>query len=76
MVQIKKGQNKSRVAELDFPSAHTVYEAVSVQICDGCSEQINEGDMFTRRSDKAGTIPGIRYTFCLKCRPVIWSGLR
>ena len=76
MAMQAKAQNKSKVAHLDFETEHTVYEALVTLPCNGCSNEIKPGDHFTRRGDKAGTVEGLRYSFCLTCRPVIWSGRR
>jgi hypothetical protein len=76
VMQAKAPNRKSVVARINFPSEYTVYKALVSLTCCGCSNEINPGDMFTRRGDKAGTMEGIRYSFCLKCRPVIWSGHR
>ena len=67
---------KSVVARIDFYYEHTVFKALASVTCYGCSGEIEPGDHFTRRGDKAGTVVGMRYPFCLKCRPVTWSGKR
>lgn len=73
-MQTKASNQKSVVADIDFDTEHTVFEALLPLSCYGCSAGIESGDYFTRRGDKAGRVAGMRYVFCLKCRPVIWSG--
>jgi hypothetical protein len=76
MMSLKKTapNQKSIVVPIDFPTRYTVYKALVSLTCCGCSEEIKPGKMFTRRGDKAGTVLGIRYHFCLTCRPIMWSG--
>jgi hypothetical protein len=74
VLQVRISSYKSSVARINFPSEFTVYKALISLTCCGCSDEIEPSDMFTRRGDKAGTIKGIRYPFCLNCRPVIWRG--
>ena len=65
---------KSATVDVGFETEHTVYEALVTLTCHGCSNAITPGQCFTRRGDKAGTVEGIRYNFCRKCRPIIWNG--
>lgn len=38
--------------------------------CHECERKIEKGEIFSRSSDKKGTVGGIRYTFCNRCRQI------
>lgn len=75
-IHAKAPTRKSVIARVDFLTEHTVFEALESLACYGCANEIKPGDHFTRRGDRAGMASGVRYPFCLKCRPVVWSGVR
>lgn len=46
-----------------------VYLALVAIPCEHCSSGIEANEMFSRSANKAGTVPGIRYSFCKRCMP-------
>ena len=38
--------------------------------CFKCGAVVKPGELFSRSSDKNGTMSGIRYIFCSACRPI------
>jgi hypothetical protein len=76
VMKAKSNKPKSCIKSLDFPTDQTVFKALEALPCYGCGSEIASGDLFTRKGDKAGQVEGLRYVFCLKCRPLTWSGPR
>lgn len=47
----------------------SVYISRCLIPCEQCGVNIKPNEMFSRSADKKGTIAGIRYSFCRKCKP-------
>jgi len=47
-----------------------IYKALIPLTCDNCRDIIQPEEIFSRSSNKLGTKPGIRYVFCVRCKPI------